>query len=109
MGTFSAGQIVFLPFPYSDLTQRKLRPVLAPASLEDWIACQITSNPYADPRAVQLEQSDFAAGSLQRISYLRPTKLFTAHESLSVHTVGTLHASSLAKAREAVVAVVQGR
>lgn len=47
MGAFAAGQVVLLPFPFSDLTRSKLRPalLLADAGRDDWIACQITSNP----------------------------------------------------------------
>ncbi len=111
MGPFAAGQVVLLPFPFSDLSQRKLRPVLllASAEREDWIACQITSNPYADPKAVTLTQGDFASGSLQRISYLRPGKLFTANQSLFISSPGTLLSASLDKAREAVVSIVRGK
>jgi mRNA interferase MazF len=48
MGLFAAGQVVVLPFPYSDLSNHKLRPgiILAPAGHGDWVVCQITSNPY---------------------------------------------------------------
>jgi mRNA interferase MazF len=28
MGAFAAGQVVLLPFPFSDLTRSKLRPAL---------------------------------------------------------------------------------
>jgi mRNA interferase MazF len=51
---------------------------------------QITSNPYADPSAVELTETDFAEGGLKRISYARPGKLFTAHESLFRGAAGTL-------------------
>lgn len=45
MGTLAAGQIAVLPFPFSDLSQKKLRPalLLADAGRGDWIACQITT------------------------------------------------------------------
>ena len=45
MGTFAAGQVVIVHFPFSDLTASKLRPavVLAEAGRGDWILCQITS------------------------------------------------------------------
>ncbi|MFZ1831248.1 MAG: hypothetical protein WAU27_00410, partial [Pseudomonadales bacterium] len=42
-----------------------------------WIACQITSNPYADRFAVTIEEADFLDGNLARISFARPGKLFT--------------------------------
>ncbi len=56
MVTPTAGSVVLVPFPFSDLSQSKLRPavVLADAGLGDWILCQVTSRSYADPRAVQL-------------------------------------------------------
>ena len=85
MGPFAAGQVVLLPFPFSDLTRSKLRPalLLADAGRGDWIAGQITSNPYADPRAVVLQDAAFEQGGLQRVSYVRPGKLFGLMSGLS--------------------------
>jgi len=50
MGVFTAGQVVIVHFPFSDLTASKLRPaiVLAEAGRGDWILCQITSKSYGD-------------------------------------------------------------
>jgi mRNA interferase MazF len=97
MDAFAAGQVILLPFPFSDLTGSKLRPALlvANAGRGDWIACQITSNPYADPRAIVLENDAFAGGGLQRISYIRLGKLFTANESLMSGSRGSLKAPTL--------------
>lgn len=110
MGTLAVGQVVVLPFPFSDLSHKKLRPalLLADAGRGDWIACQITSNPYADTRAITLTDSAFFEGGLQRVSYLRPGKLFTCHESLPVNTVGQLNKAALQQARTAVVQMIQG-
>ena len=54
MGPFATRQVILLPFPFSDLSASKLRPalLLAAAGKGDWLICQITSNPYADARAV---------------------------------------------------------
>jgi len=92
MGPFAIRQVVLLPFPFSDLTASKLRPalVLANAGKGDWVLCQITSNPYADSRAVAINEMDFVQGSLQRVSYARAAKLFTAHESLFQRAAGQL-------------------
>lgn len=51
MGTFAAGQVVILPFPFSELTARKYRPALLLAAVGkgDWIVCQITRNPISSP------------------------------------------------------------
>lgn len=80
----SAGAVVLVSFPFSDLSASRLRPavVLAGAGRGDWVLCQVTSNPYADPLAIQLLGSDFDRGSLHATSYARPGKLFTANESL---------------------------
>ena len=84
MVTPTAGGVILVPFPFSDLSQAKLRPavVLADIGRDDWILCQITSTPYGDPRAVPLADDDFATGLLRVASYARPGKLFTAHRRL---------------------------
>jgi mRNA interferase MazF len=101
--------VILLPFPFSDLSASKLRPalLLAPAGKGDWVLCQITSNPYADPRAVTLAEADFAEGGLQRISHARASKLFTAHETLFQRAVGRLKAERHAQVVEAVVELVR--
>lgn len=92
MGAFSAGAVVLVQFPFSDLSHSKLRPavVLADAGRGDYILCQITSNSQADPRAVELGTGDLESGSLQRISYARAGKLFTANATLVARQVGVL-------------------
>ena len=110
MVALTAGSVVLVPFPFSDLSQSKRRPavVLAGAERGDWILCQITSKSYADVRAVGLTDADFEQGSLGLVSYARPAKLFTAHESLFVSKVGVLRAESLKRITDEVVAVIQG-
>ena len=88
----SARSVVLVPFPFSDLSESKLRPavVLAEISRDDFVCCQVTSNPYADPNAVELTEEDFAEGNLKRVSYVRPGKLFTANLQLFEGVVGVL-------------------
>jgi mRNA interferase MazF len=106
----SAGGIVLVPFPFSDLSQAKLRPavVLAVAGRGDWILCQVTSNPYGDPRAVPLTASSFSSGSLRAESYARPGKLFTASRDLMVTEVAILNADARQQVVDAVVAILRG-
>ena len=88
----SAGAVVLISFPFSDLSRSKLRPavVLASVSRGDYVLCQVTSNPYADPNAVELTEENFREGSLQRVSYARPGKLFTANTDLFEGQAGLL-------------------
>lgn len=109
MGPFAIGQVVLLPFPFSDLSRSKYRPaaVLADTGRGDWVLCQITSNPYADDLAVELRQDVFVSGGLERVSYARPGKLFTAHETLFVRVVGQLEESARAVVVERVIGLLR--
>ena len=107
----TAGGIVLVPFPFSDLSQAKLRPavVLADAGRGDWILCQVTGNPYGDPRAVHLTASSFSSGQLRVDSYARPGKLFTASHDLMVAQVATLTVDARQQVLEAVVAILRAQ
>jgi mRNA interferase MazF len=109
MGTFATGQVVIVHFPFSDLTASKLRPavVLAEAGRGDWILCQITSKSYGDTRAISVDASDFASGSLRLASFARPGKLFTAHTNLVAGQVGELQPANFTAVRDAVVRMIQ--
>ena len=84
MVTLSPASIVVIPFPFSDLSGSKLRPavVLAETGHNDWLLCQITSNPYIDSTAIRLTNDNLTKGSLSKISFARPMKLFTANANL---------------------------
>ncbi len=105
----TAGEVVLVPFPFSDLSQSKVRPAicLADAGRGDWILCQITSSPYGDPAAIPLDSPDFASGSLLVASFARPGKLFTAHSGLMVRSVGVLTAAAFGRVLSAVAAILQ--
>lgn len=92
MGPLSTGSLVLVRFPFSDLSQTKLRPavVLAAAGRGDWILCQITSNAFSDPTAIEIRADDLHRETLRMSSFARPSKLFTASESLVSWTVGEL-------------------
>lgn len=105
----SAGGIVLVPFPFSDLSQAKLRPAvaLADAGRGDWILCQVTSNPYDDARAVHLPPASFGSGSLRSDSYARPGKLFTASRELMVAEVAVLSPEARERLIDAVVRILR--
>jgi len=93
MERFVRGDVVILPFPFSDLTGAKRRPALVLADLggDDAILCQITSRAGFDKYAVEICINDFLFGSLPLNSYARPNKLFTADKSLIISTAGRLN------------------
>lgn len=77
------------------------------AGKDDWILCQVTSNPYGDPKAIELTDESFSFGSLRITSYARPGKLFTANRNLMVTQVGSLKKESFKKIVEAVVDILR--
>ena len=109
MVTPSVGSVVLVRFPFSDLSASKLRPavVLAGVDRDDWILSQVTSNPYSDTGAVALSDSDFVSGSLQRTSYARPGKLFSANSSIMVRIAGELKQQKLTSIIDSVIAVLR--
>jgi mRNA interferase MazF len=109
VGVPTAGQVVLVPFPFSDLSQAKMRPavVLADAGRNDWILCQVTSNPYGDEKAIAITEKDFQNGSLRVTSYARPGKLFTANASLIAETAGALKKAKIRKLVDSVIEILQ--
>jgi len=92
MGQFTRGEIVLVSFPFSDLSQTKLRPALVLAEVDygDVLLCQITSKTYGDRNALSLEDEDFVRGSLHRQSYARPTRILTGSPRLIRRSLGRL-------------------
>ncbi|MBC8259021.1 MAG: type II toxin-antitoxin system PemK/MazF family toxin [SAR324 cluster bacterium] len=108
MVKLTTGIVVLIPFPFSDLSKSKLRPavVLADVGRDDWVLCQITSNPYGDHQSIPLTEMNFATGSLPLESYVRPDKLFTANNNLVLKQVGTLNTKTFKQIIDAVINIL---
>jgi mRNA interferase MazF len=91
------GDVVVVPFPFSDLTEAKRRPALVLAELdwEDRILCQITSQQFMDRYAVPIDESDFEEGSLRKTSIVRPNRIFTADRKIILYSVGHLKSDKI--------------
>lgn len=77
METFIKGDVVVVPFPFSDLSNSKRRPalVIANSTANDIILCKITSKNTTDSYGITITEKDFSSGSLSQISNVRPNKL----------------------------------
>ncbi len=93
MGRFIAGDIVVVPFPFSDLSSSKRRPafVIRDFEGEDVLLCQITSKSVKNDFAVSLEQSNFKSGGLNKKSNIRPDKIFTCSRNIILYKIGVLN------------------
>ena len=85
-------QIVLVPFPYSDLSGNKRRPVLIVSNdsynkaFDDVLVCVITSNLREDEYSVTLLNSDLEIGVLPESSVVKSHKLFTIHKDKIIKT-----------------------
>ena len=107
MGALVKGDVVIIPFPFSDLSGSKRRPAFVVANLagDDCILCQITSKAH-DALAAPLAAADFIAGSLPVDSHIRPQKLFTADKNLVVSTAGRVSEAKTAVVINAIVSFI---
>src|SRR6266581_1662633 len=103
-----AGQFVLTPFPYTDLSGAKLRPVLmlrqASARFDDWLVCMVSSQiQQADAALDEIlapGDSDFAATGLKAPSALRLSRLAVLDGSLLVGSIGAVSGERLLQIRE---------
>ncbi len=109
MAAFVKGDVVVVPFPFSDLTQAKRRPalVVAPLTGNDLILCQITSQNVSDSYAVPITNTDFSSGGLNRNSNVRPNRLFTADGNIILYKVGQLKPEKLAEVIAKIIEILQ--
>jgi len=105
MERFVKGDVVIVPFPFSNLSGSKRRPALILAELrgDDIIICQITSRPTDDEFAQTLRSEDFVSGSLPVVSYIRPLRVFTADKHIVFQKIGQITHERMEKVIDAIV------
>ena len=101
MEEFVKGDIVVVPFPFSDLSASKRRPALVIARGEygDIILCQITSRKKGT-EAIEINEKDFNEGSLKITSYVRPRKLFTSDTALILYRIAKIKKDKIKEAED---------
>ena len=82
---YKQGDIVLIPFLYTDLTGMKQRPALIISNesinkTEDRICCLITSNEPLE--GILLQKDSFQNNLLPFKSWVKPQRLFTIHERI---------------------------
>jgi mRNA interferase MazF len=88
----SRGDLVAIPFPYSDLAARKRRPVLVitdPDRHGDFIGLAVTSVPTKD-LALAIGERSMVAGNLPKASWVRCDKMFTLSRSVVAGWYGSV-------------------
>ena len=109
MAGFVKGDVVVVPFPFSNLADSKRRPALVLSQLDggDLILCQITSQQTRDRYAISLLDADFASGALKQPSNIRPNRVFTADRSLILYRAGSLKPEKVRGVIDGLVAILE--
>ncbi len=107
--TYEQGEIVLIPYPFSDLSNIKQRPVLILSNnsynskTEDIIVCGITSNIKESEYSVLLNNKDLIEGNLPIKSRIKADKLFTLKNSLVKKKIGKVDNNILEKVNEEIL------
>jgi len=86
---FKAVALVLLPFPFSDATTAKRRPVLAlttPDEYGDFIGMVVSSRPH-HANAVPLQNESLLEGRLPKPSWIRVDRVVTLNVGLVIKAV----------------------
>jgi mRNA interferase MazF len=99
---YKRGDIVLVPFPFTDLSSSKRRPalVISPDAfneqMQDVVVAAITSQLSDKQHAVMIEQRDCVDGTLPKTSLVKLTKVFTIHSALILKKLCALRGETLA-------------
>jgi len=108
MERFVKGEIIVVPFPFSDLSESKRRPALVLADLagDDIILCQITSKTVKDFYSITLTSKDFTSGNLNKTSNIRPNRIFTADKQIVLKRIGRINSFKISEVINRVVKIL---
>ena len=103
---FNQGDILIVPFPFSDLTSIRQRPVLVLSKeqynkkCEDIITCGITSNLKDSLCSVLIEDFNLSEGKIPVKSRIKADKLFTLNKSIVIKKLARINELTFEKVRK---------
>ena len=103
---FNQGDILIVPFPFSDLSGIRQRPVLVLSKTnylkecDDVITCGITSNLKDSKYSVLIENSNLMEGNIPVKSRIKVDKLFTLEQGIVIKKLGRINIETFNKIKK---------
>jgi mRNA interferase MazF len=101
----SQRDIVLVPYPFSDMSQKKYRPAIVMSNdtynrkFKDFIAVPLTTNPNTRDHTVHITSKEMARGSLPVASVAKVDKVFSLEQKIVVKIYGQLRPDVFDKMR----------
>ena len=98
-------EIILLPYPFSDLGGKKVRPALVVSNnafnkkSSDCIMVPLTSVIKDEPYSVVINQEDLSSGKLIKTSRIRADKIFSVEKSLVRKKIGIIKDNAFEKVK----------
>jgi mRNA interferase MazF len=111
MTTYSFGDVVLVPFPFTDLTASKRRPAVVVSSdaynsaRPDVIVMAVTSQLSSYSRLGEVVVGDWKTAGLLKASIIKPI-LTTIEKVLVIRTLGRLERGDLSGLRDALIRII---
>ncbi len=103
------GEVVLVPFRFTDLSEVKRRPVLVLSSRRhnssspDFVCCGMTSNLANRRNSVVIDPTEMSEGSIPLRSRIKFDKVFTLEKSLVVKALGKVSQQKLAAVKHGLI------
>ncbi len=109
MGKFVAGDIIVVPFPFTDLTQFKKRPalIIKETGNGDYMCMMITSKAYSPAYSIEILSSDYVVSTLPVKSFIRYNRIFEANEQIILKKATSLTQAATNTAIKKLIAFLQ--
>jgi mRNA interferase MazF len=102
------GDIIILPFPFSDLSSTKKRPalIISTPKGDDVLLAQITSKTNLNNYSIPISNY-FEKGSLPSESFVKINKLFSADKSIILYKKGRLNKKKIKEIEKQLIKLIK--
>ncbi len=110
--TYSQGDILLVPVPFSDLSTNKKRPVIVltkkeyNSTSEDIVVVAMTSNPQAKNFSIIISSDDVSEGVLKVTSFVRTDKIYVLSKQIVISRFGRVNNDLLSRITDSIIDII---